>query len=126
MEAVKHKMDSLVKERAALIVDAQKFEEEKNNFAQKADKLEKDIKTCERDINNFELDLDEAITKSLDATEKLERANEIATTSELEVNALERKIRLLEEEQSRVDERYKETIQKLTEYETALEENAKF
>merc|ERR1712014_226915 len=42
---------------------------------------------------------------------------------ELEVSALSRKIRLLEDEQGKVDERYKETVSKLAEYEAALEEN---
>merc|ERR1712173_489886 len=64
----------------------------------------------EKGIANCEDELDTTLTNYISAQEKLESAQATATASELDVNALTRKIRLIQEESQRVDERYRETI----------------
>lgn len=117
------KMDALVKDKLELIKEAQNFELEIKDFEAKCSVSDKAIRKEEKAIANLEDELDTCLTNYISATEKLETAQAIATCSELDVNALERKIKLVEEEQKRVDERYKETIAKVSEYEKSLEDN---
>merc|ERR1712173_232857 len=77
----------------------------------------------EKGIANCEDELDTTLTNYISAQEKLESAQATATASELDVNALTRKIRLIQEESQRVDERYRETIAKVSEYEKNYEDN---
>merc|ERR1712088_1221967 len=110
MEAIKLKMDALVKEKLQLIKDSQDSESIIKEFEAKCRESEKAIRALEKAIANYEHDLDTTLTNYISATEKLELAQATATASELDVNALERKIKLVQEESSRVDERYRETI----------------
>jgi chromosome segregation ATPase len=123
MEAVKHKMDALVTEKKKLIESANKCEEEMKIYKGKGDETDKGIRSVEKLISKAEESLDDTMTANVTAAERLEEAETTASHAELEVSALSRKIRLLEDEQSKVDERYKETVSKLADYETALEEN---
>merc|ERR1739848_816557 len=123
MEAVKHKMDELVNEKKRLIEEAAKCEEEMSSYKAKGDEVDKNIRGVEKLISKAEESLDDTMTANVPAAEKLEEAEQTASHGELEVSALVRKINLLGDEQAKVDERYKETIQKLSEYETSLEEN---
>jgi len=123
MEAVKHKMDALVTEKKRLVDEANKYEAEMADHKAKGDEVDKSIRGTEKLISKAEEALDDTMTANVTAAEKLEEATQTASHAELEVSALVRKIKLLEDEQTKVDERYKETIQKLTEYEASLEEN---
>merc|ERR1719436_1149026 len=114
MDAVKLKMDNLVKDKIALIKVAADYESEITNLEEKCASQEKSIRTLEKSIANCEDSLDKTLTEYIDAQEKLDAANATATTAELEVNALTRKITLIQEESQRVEERYKETIAKLS------------
>merc|ERR1712110_159371 len=118
-EAVKHKMDALVTEKKKLIESANKCEEEMKIYKGKGDETDKGIRSVEKLISKAEESLDDTMTANVTAAERLEEAETTASHAELEVSALSRKIRLLEDEQSKVDERYKETVSKL-DYETAL------
>merc|ERR1711879_743417 len=80
------------------------------------------IRTVEKAINKTEENLDDTMTAQVTALENLEEATTTASHAELEVSALERN-KLLEDEQSKVDERYKQTISKLSEFEAAIETN---
>merc|ERR1712020_541639 len=86
-------------------------------------KFEGDVRVLEKGIAAAEDDLDKTMTEYIEAQERLEDAQGTASTAELEVNALARKVKLLEQENKNVDDRYKETIAKLSEYEKSLEEN---
>lgn len=123
MEAVKHKMDSLIKEKIELNKQAVIAENATQDLQTKYSEHEKAIKLMEKQIANAEEELDITLTKFTAAQEKLEEADETATNAELEVNALTRRIRLLAEESSRIEERYKETLAKIAEYEKVYEEN---
>merc|ERR1712088_1185359 len=123
MDAIKLKMDALVKDKLQLIKDSQDSESIIKEFEAKCRESEKAIRALEKAIANCEDDLDTTLTNYISATEKLELAQATATASELDVNALERKIKLVQEESSRVDERYRETIAKVSEYEKSLEDN---
>jgi len=123
MEAVKHKMDSLVLEKKRLIEEALAYENEVSKYKEEADQFDKKVRNLEKDISKTEEALDDAMTASVAASEKLEEATTTASHAELEVSALVRKIKLLEDESVKVDERYRETISKLTDYEGNLETN---
>merc|ERR1712088_58262 len=123
MDAIKLKMDALVKDKVELLKAAAGQDEETKIFEARCRESENAIRKLEKAIANTEDELDTTLTNYISATEQLETAQATATASELDVNALERKIKLVQEESQRVDERYKETIAKLSEYEKSLEEN---
>jgi len=123
MEAIKQKMDALVDEKKRLIEEASKCEEVIAEQKKIGEGFDKDIRTVEKAINKTEENLDDTMTAQVTALENLEEATTTASHAELEVSALERKIKLLEDEQSKVDERYKQTISKLSEFEAAIETN---
>jgi len=123
MEAIKQKMDALVVEKKKLLADAQACEDVIAEQKKIGEGLDKDIRTVEKAINKTEESLDDTMTAQVTALENLEEATTTASHAELEVSALARKIKLLEDEQSKVDERYKQTISKLSEFEAAIETN---
>jgi len=116
-------MDALVKDKLELLQAAKDSESVVKDFEAKCSVSEKAVRVIEKAIANLEDELDTTLTNYIAATEKLELAQATATSSELDVNALERKIRLIAEESQRVDERYKETIAKVSEFEKSLDEN---
>lgn len=123
MEAVKNKMDALVKDKLELIKVSNACETELKDYDTKCGVSEKAIRAVEKDIAASEDNLDKTLTEFIAAQERLDEAQKIASDAELDANALTRKIKLLQEENLRVDERYKETIAKLSEFEAALAEN---
>jgi len=123
MDAVKLKMDAMVKEKVELLKVAANYEVEIKDLEAKCQTSEKGIRTLEKAINNTEDELDTCLTNYISAQEKLENAQAVATTSELDASALTRKIKLIEEESKRVEDRYKETIAKVSEYEKTFEDN---
>jgi len=123
MEAIKLKMDALVKDKVELIKVAQSHESEISSFEAKCKSLENDIRIKEKAIAHAEDDLDKTLTEYINHQEKLDAATDVASHAELEVNALNRKIKLLEQEAAGVEERYKTTIASLSEYEKSLEDN---
>jgi len=123
MEAIKQKMDALVVEKKKLLADAQACEDVIAEQKKIGEGFDKDIRTVEKAINKTEESLDDTMTAQVTALENLEEATTTASHAELEVSALERKIKLLEDEQSKVDERYKQTISKLSEFEASIETN---
>jgi len=123
MEAVKIKMDQLVKDKLNLIKVAKAFEDEIGDFEAKCQTSEKAVRTSEKEIANFEDQLDTCLTDFIAAQEKLDEALKVASDSELDANALNRKVKLIAEDQVRVEERYKETIAKLSDYEATYAVN---
>jgi len=123
MEAIKQKMDALVVEKKKLLADAQACEDVIAEQKKIGESFDKDIRAVEKAINKTEENLDDTMTAQVTALENLEEATNTASHAELEVSALERKIKLLEDEQAKVDERYKQTIAKLSEFEAAIETN---
>jgi len=120
MDAIKIKMDQLVKDKLELIKEAQGMEGGIKDFENKCTESEKAIRVVEKQIANFEDELDKTLTDYIDAQEKLEDALKIASDSELDANALTRKIKLIADDQIKIEERYKETIAKLSEFESSL------
>jgi chromosome segregation ATPase len=123
MEAVKHKMDDLVTQKKTLVETANKFEADITAFKSKGDETDKAIRAVEKQISKAEESLDDTMTANVTASERLEEAEQTASHAELEVSALVRKLKLLEDESKKVDDRYKETVSKLAEYEASFEEN---
>merc|ERR1711976_491859 len=67
--------------------------------------------------------LDDNMTATVNAHDKLEVADKTASDRELEGSALARRIQLLEEETRTVNERLSEVVEKLPAVEKSLEEN---
>merc|ERR1712179_516987 len=99
------------------------YEDEISKYKEEADQFDKKVRTAEKEISKTEEALDDAMTASVAASEKLEEATTTASHAELEVSALVRKVKLLGDEAVQVDERYRTTIGKLADYETSLEVN---
>lgn len=120
MDAVKLKMDGLVKEKIDLVKVASTCEIVIKEFEAKCVVSEKAIRVVEKEIANQEDGLDKALTDFISAQERLDEAMKIASDSELDANALTRKIKLIEDDQAKTEERYKECVAKLSEYEASL------
>jgi len=123
MESVKNKMESLIKEKDQACTMATGMETEVENLKTKATDCERDIYQCEKDISKAEEGLDTALTKTKKFLEELDVQDGIASDAEQQVQALVRRIQLLEEESKRVTDRLGETLDKLTQTETEFEEN---
>jgi len=123
MDAVKLKMDALVKDKVELLKEAKNYESEHKEFDNKCTTLETSIRKVEKDIANAEDSLDKTLTDYIDAQDKLLAAEITASDSELDANALTRKIQLIEQDMVKVEDRYKETVSKLAEYEASFTEN---
>lgn len=116
-------MESLVQEKETSEGVATGLEEQIQALNQKRDEFDKKIVENERNISQLEGDLDDTITATNGCADKLESATKTANDAELEVNALVRRIQLLEEETVKVNERLSEVMDKLPAVEKALEEN---
>jgi len=110
---------------------------ERADFTKKADTLESDIvglndgatangkkvTEMEKEISTTENGLDDAMTATVNAHEKLEVADKTASDRELEVSALARQVQLLQETTKVTQERLDEILEKLPVVEKNLEEN---
>jgi len=123
MESIKNKMESLVKEKEESEAVAAQLEEGIKALGEKTSVIDKGINDNEKSISNLEGSLDDTITATNLAHDKLEVATKTANDAELEVNALVRRIQLLEEETVKVNERLTEVMEKLPAVEKSLEEN---
>ena len=102
-------MESLLKERDQAQNIAVTMEQDCDDLKQRKVELGKGITACEKDISKAEDQLDKASTATRDCLEKLEKVTTTATSYEDQVQALARKIQLVEEEASRVNERLQDT-----------------
>lgn len=123
MESVKNKMESLIKEKEGASKDALTMENTVTDYKNKCTECDKNIYQCEKDISRAEEGLDSALTKTKKCLEDLDVQSGIASDAEQQVQALVRRIQLLEEESKRVNDRLAETLDKLTQTEAEYEEN---
>lgn len=112
-----------MKEKDDCTITAEKLESDAQGLKDKQAGYEKKITDDERNISNLEGNLDDAVTKTIAAHEKLEVAAKTASDAELEVSALVRRIQLLEEETTRVNDRLNEVLDRLPVVEKALDDN---
>ena len=101
MESIKHKMDTMVKEKDAAVEKATNFESEAAEFNKTASKFEKEVDEIQRKIAKVEDQLDITISSTKETAERLEIADKEAIDAELQVGALKRRLALLEEEAAR-------------------------
>merc|ERR1712157_605696 len=113
----------LVKDKEDFTKKADELENDIKEFSEKTQANDKKITELEREISNTEANLDDTMTATVNAHEKLEVAEKTASDRELEVSALARRIQLLEEETRIVTERLAEVVEKLPAVEKNLEEN---
>jgi chromosome segregation ATPase len=148
MESIKHKMDTMVKEKEAATDKANSLEAEAQEYEKTAAKFEKDVSEIQRKIAKVEDDLDITISVTKDTAEKLELADKVsfrrehfliykiwrhrrdfylflqeAVDAELQAGALKRRLALLEEETMRNKERLQENIEKCKAIEASGQEN---
>lgn len=112
-----------MKEKEDSMTIAEKLEADKATLTENCSGFEKNITEFERLINTLEGELDDSITATDVCHDKLDEASKIASDAELEVSALVRRIQLLEEETSRVNDRLAEIMEKLPNVEKSLEDN---
>ena len=85
MESIKHKMDTMVKEKDAAIEKAVGFEGETAEFEKAASKFEKEVDDIQRKIAKVEDQLDICMSSTKDTADKLEIADKEAIDAELQV-----------------------------------------
>ena len=102
MESIKHKMDTMVKEKDGATERAVAFEAETSEYEKTATKFEKEVNDVQRKIAKVEDGLDSTISSNKEMAEKLELADKEAVDAELQAGALKRRLALLEEEGARV------------------------
>jgi len=123
MDSVKNKMESLVKDKEDATKVAEGLEDTQKQLNEKCANFDKQIHENEKEIARLEMELDDVITATASAHDKLEIASKTATDAELEVCALVRRVQLLEEETTRVTERLTEVVDKLALVEKTGEEH---
>ena len=101
MESIKHKMDTMVKEKDAAIEKAMGFEAETGDLVKAAAKFEKEVDEIQRKIAKVEDNLDITMSAQKETADKLEIADKESIDAELQVGALKRRVALLEEESAR-------------------------
>lgn len=116
-------MEELVKQKEDATKLAEELEGESSSFKESGSSTSQTIDKTEKGINELEMALDDTLTATISATEKLEETDKVATDSELQVNALTRKLQLIEEETKRVNDRLAEVLEKLGDVEKNGEEN---
>lgn len=116
-------MESLVKEKEEMTTKAEALETDVSDLKTKDKEGNKKINENEKQISQLEAELDDCNTATIVAHDKLELASKTASDAELEVSALVRRIALLDEETSRVNERLTEILDKLPQVEKSLEES---
>jgi chromosome segregation ATPase len=114
MESIKNKMEQLVEEKQKATETAEGLEADKVKLEERCQNFERSIDKVNKDIANLENELDTTVTATIAASESLESASITASDFELEVSALVRRVQLLEEETTRVNERLNEVVAKLT------------
>ena len=102
MESIKHKMDTMVKEKDAATEKAVALEAEASEYEKTGTKFEKEVSDVQRKIAKVEDELDITTSATKDTAEKLEHADKEAVDAELQAGALKRRLALLEEECARV------------------------
>ena len=110
MESIKHKMDTMVKEKDVATEKAVAFEAELVEFEKTACKYDKEVNDVQRKIAKVEDELDNNISSTKETAEKLELADKEAVDAELQAGALQRRLALLEEEGARVKVSHHESL----------------
>ena len=88
MESIKHKMETMVKEKMSAIKIAEDLEMEVNKFEDDVEEFEYEIRQKEKEISILEEELDDTLTATKEALEKVMAVEMKATDSELEAQAL--------------------------------------
>ena len=101
MESIKHKMDTMVKEKDAAVEKAVGFESETVSLEKSATKFEKEVDEIQRKIAKVEDQLDICMSSTKETADRLEIADKEAIDTELQGGALKRRVALLEEEAAR-------------------------
>ena len=121
MESVKHKMQELVSLKDKAIENFKSYEENATACEAEINDHKNGIQKLEREISVLEEGLDKAITGAAENEVAVFAASKIASDKQLEVCALERKLQLVIQENSRVNERLAEVLLKCAEEESRHE-----
>lgn len=116
-------MADLVNERADFTKKADTLENDIVDLNDRTTANDKKVTELEKEISKTENGLDDAMTATVNAHEKLEVADKTASDRELEVSALARQVQLLQETTKVTQDRLDEILEKLPVVEKNLEEN---
>ena len=113
MDAIRKKMQSLKVETDSMIAQADKLEAEANTANKKADKSDADIRELQKKLGAVETKYDEASEKLTQVTTKEEEKDKDWKAKEEDVNNLNRRMLLVEEENKRRDTELATTVMEL-------------
>jgi len=114
-------MESMVEEKKAATKLADKYENEKSVFLEKADTYHDKIAKLEREIARAEEELDNVVTMTKEKMEILEETNKLAVDTELQNSALVRQIQLIDAKLETVNQKTKENHKRIAEEEARFE-----
>jgi len=117
MDSIKHKMDTMIREKDAALAKAIAFEAEAKEFDATGCNFEREVNEIQIRIAKIEDQLDITMSNTKDTSDKLEIADKEAIDAELQIGALRRRFALLEEEAARNNSKLQDNIAK-----TAAEE----
>jgi len=113
MDAIRKKMQSLKAETEGLYATINKFENATQEFTDRADKADCDIRDYGKKVQQLEISFDETNDKLQKATESLEEKEKMYKEEEGNVSALTRRIMLMEEEAKKSETTLADTVTKL-------------
>lgn len=123
MESIKNKMTELTSIKAENLEKALSVEGAQEAIKRDSEATEIKVQKANKDLSKLESDFDSVLNKLQDKVEKLGEAQKTASTAELQLQEVQRRKQLLEEETSRVTARLDEILDKLPGVESAVEEN---
>lgn len=123
MDAIKKKMQAMKLEKDNAVDKADTCENQAKDANSRVDKLNEEVRDCEKKLVQVEADL----VSSKDALEKanheLEEKEKLLTSTESEVATLNRKVQQIEEDLEKSEERSTTAQQKLLEATQSADEN---
>ena len=125
MDAIRKKMQSLKTETDTMTSQADRWELESADANKRADKLDEDIRQIQKKIGNLEIKFDEAFEKLTQVTTKNEEKDKDWKAAEEEVNNLNRRMLLVEEEVKRRDTEMANMVMELCHISKSADTSAK-
>ena len=113
MDAIKKKMQSLKSETEGLMRQIADLEGKTKAANDVANQCDADIRDISKKITSYESDYDETNDKFVATTTSLEEKEKLLKTTEEDVDALSRRLSLLEEEGKKADTNLADTVMKL-------------
>lgn len=123
MDAIKKKMQAMKLEKDNAMDKADTCEGQAKDANLRADKVNEEVRDCEKKLVQVEIDLTNSKNQLEQANAELEDKEKLLTTTESEVATLNRKVQQIEEDLEKSEERSGSASQKLLEATQSADEN---